>query len=133
MSEKQLAHDSTDITAYFAQCMAHFNKKDYRACIRSAKNMLSIDSVNADAHYYIGASLIGEIDAMAVPNKASSAMYRKFLAEQQQFYIKAEKELETFRSLAPQAKLQWAPLLYKVYLALNRGKKFAEIEQLMEQ
>lgn len=133
LSEKQLAHDSTDITAYFAQCMAHFNKKDYKACIRSAKNMLSTDSVNADAHYYIGASLIGEIDAMAVPNKASSAMYRKFLAEQQQFYIKAEKELETFRSLAPQAKLQWAPLLYKVYLALNRGKKFAEIEQLMEQ
>ena len=25
----------------------------------------------------------------------------------------------------------WAPLLYKVYLALNRGKKFAEIEAVV--
>lgn len=132
MAEKQIAYDSTDITAYFAKCMAHYNMKDYKACIQSAENMLSVDSANADAHYYIGASLLAEIDAMPIPNKASSSVYRKFLSEQQSLYKKAEVQLETYRSLAPQAKQQWAPLLYKVYLALNRGKKFAEIEQIME-
>ncbi len=133
LAEKQITYDSTDITAYFAKCMAHYNMKDYKACIQSAENMLSVDSVNADAHYYIGASLMAEIDAMPIPNKASSSVYRKFLSEQQSLYKKAEVQLEIYRSLAPQAKQQWAPLLYKVYLALNRGKKFAEIEQIMEQ
>ena len=67
-----------------------------------------------------------------MPDNLGTRAYRKALAEQQRLYLLAEPELETYRRMAPQAKQQWAPLLYKVYLALNRGKKFAEIEALMQ-
>ena len=32
----------------------------------------------------------------------------------------------------PKEQKRWAPLLYQVYLVLNRGKKFAEIDNLMQ-
>ena len=41
--------------------------------------------------------------------------------------------LEIYRSMRPQDKERWAPLLYNVYLALNDEKKFTEMETILNQ
>ena len=115
-----------------ARCVAFYNLELFDSCIVNAEHALACDSTFAEAHYYIGAAYINLIARISMPDNLGTRAYRKALAEQQRLYLLAEPELETYRRMAPQAKQQWAPLLYKVYLALNRGKKFAEIEALMQ-
>lgn len=133
IAQKQLLTDSTFVAAYMAQCVAYFYTEKYDSCIVSAKNALACDSTSAEAHYYIGAAYIKKVDNIEMPEQIASRAYQKAFAEQQRLYKLAEPELETYRSMMPQAKDLWAPLLYKTYLALNRGKKFAEIEAIMQQ
>lgn len=132
LSAQQLKMDSTYTAAYMAQCVAHYELQQYDSCIVSAQHTLACDSTYAEAHYYIGASYVNKVKLINLPDHITSRAYKKALAEQQELYKLAEPELETYQRMAPKAQKQWAPLLYKVYLALNRGKKFAEIEKLMQ-
>lgn len=132
LAQQQLSIDSTFTSAYMARCVAFYNLEQFDSCIVNAEHALACDSTFAEAHYYIGAAYINLIARISMPDNLGTRAYRKALAEQQRLYLLAEPELETYRRMAPQAKQQWAPLLYKVYLALNRGKKFAEIEALMQ-
>ena len=91
----------------------------------------NVDSTNVDDNYYIGASYVSKALQVVLPDNPSKESYRQARAQQKAYYIKAEPFLERYRALAPQSKNRWAPLLYKVYLALNKGKKFAEIEKLL--
>ena len=40
--------------------------------------------------------------------------------------------MERYRQLAPDQKQKWAPVLYTIYLNLNMGKEFDEIDRLMK-
>lgn len=132
LSEQQLKSDTACATAFLANTVANYELKRYDACIDDARHLLRCDTASADAHYYIGAAYVAKVDFVQLPEKIMSRAYRKALAEQQSYYAAAEPELETYRKMQPEAKPQWAPLLYKVYLALNRGAKFAEIEKQMK-
>jgi hypothetical protein len=48
-----------------------------------------------------------------------------------QAYQKALPYLETYRKLMPDEKNKWAPVLYRIYLNLNMGKQFDEIDKLL--
>lgn len=132
LSALQLQADTAYAAAYMAQCVAHYEMQQYDSCIVSAQRTLKCDSAYAEAHYYIGAAYINKVELISMPDHIGTRAYKKALAEQQELYKLAEPELETYQQMAPEAKKQWAPLLYKVYLALNRGKKFAEIEKIMQ-
>lgn len=133
LSTRQLKRDTTSCAPYMARCIAHFDLKDYDACIADAQSVLRCDTTKADAYYYVGASYVEKAEAVQLPEKVLSASYRKAQKERRALYLQAEKWLEDYRRVAPDAEKQWAPLLYKVYLALNRGKKFAEIEKLCKE
>ena len=40
--------------------------------------------------------------------------------------------METYRKLMPDEKDKWGPVLYRIYLNLNRGKQFDEIDRLLK-
>ena len=40
--------------------------------------------------------------------------------------------MERYRQLAPRQQDKWAPALYKIYLNLNMGKQFDEIDKLLK-
>ena len=40
--------------------------------------------------------------------------------------------MEAYRKLAPADKERWAPALYRIYLHLNMGKQFDEIDRLLK-
>ncbi len=40
--------------------------------------------------------------------------------------------MERYRVLAPKEKDKWAPVLYRIYLNLNLGKQFDEIDHLLK-
>lgn len=127
-----LQGDSASVSARLAQCMAYLNTAQLDACIQAGQELLAVDSANVEAHYYIGASYVGKAVEVQLPANALSKAYSKALKQQQAYYREAGTSLETYRTLAPNLQKRWAPLLYKVYLALNEGQKFAEIEKILQ-
>jgi hypothetical protein len=41
--------------------------------------------------------------------------------------------MERYRQMAPEQKAKWLPALYTIYLNLNMGKEFEEIDRLRGQ
>lgn len=132
LSENMLEKDSTNYAALLARCNASFHLSDYEQCISSAKQLSVTDSTNADAYYYKGASYAALSEQITMPDNINSAAYRKALQQRKSYALLAEPDLEKYRELMPKEQKRWAPLLYQVYLVLNRGKKFAEIDNLMQ-
>lgn len=132
IAQGQLQSKSLHNAAYLARCAAYYEIQDYDSCIVNAKNLIAVDSTNVEAHYYIGASYIQKAEQVVMPQNTSTRNYNKALAQRRALFAKAEPELEQFRRMAPQSQNLWAPLLYRVYLELNRGDKFAEIEKLLK-
>lgn len=127
----QLSKDSTSVPALLAHCLAYLNLNDLDNCISAGLRLLQVDSANVNANYYIGAAFVSKALQVSLPDNPQKESYRRARAQQKEFYVKAEPYLERYRKLSPQSKNRWAPLLYKVYLALNKGTKFAEIEKLL--
>ena len=46
-------------------------------------------------------------------------------------YEKALPYMEKYRKLAPKEQKKWAMPLYRIYLNLNMGKEFEEIDRLL--
>lgn len=132
IAQTQLERDSADVSALAGRCMAQLNLVRLDDCITTGQLLLQADSTNTEAHYYIGAAYVGKAAQVELPLGVSTNKYRKALQQQQSLYRQAETYLEAYRKLAPQAQKRWAPLLYKVYLALNEGDKFAEIEKMLQ-
>ena len=49
----------------------------------------------------------------------------------QELYKKARPCMEMVRRLQPEKSDLWAPLLYRIYLNLNLGEEFNEIDRLL--
>ncbi len=131
LAARQLQVDSLSAMAHYARCVACYELQRYDSCAASAADVMRLDSANAQAYYYSGASHVAQAEAFVMPSKPASRAYKEAFEKRQQIYRLAETDLETYRTRCPEEQKLWAPLLYKVYLALNRGKKFAEIEALV--
>lgn len=129
LAHQQLRRDSTHCIAHAAHCIALFHEMKLDSCIEAAKLWQRHDTVSVEPLYYIGASYVGRALLIQLPDNVSSKAYKLMKAQQKAFMAKAEPVLEEYRKLAPADRKRWAPLLYKVYYVLNRGKKFEEIER----
>ena len=69
----------------------------------------------------------------AYVNMASALDARKEKKQQKAYYQKACQYMEHYRQLMPAEKNKWAPVLYRIYLNLNMGKQFDEIDRLLKQ
>ncbi len=133
ISQKQLTVDSLSKPALLALCNATLHLQQYKDCISAGNRLAQADSTIIDTHYYIGASYAALANKVSLPDNINSAAYRKALQSRKAYAKAAEPELEAYRAAAPDQQKRWAPLLYQVYLTLNRGKKFAEIDSIMQQ
>jgi hypothetical protein len=84
--------------------------------------------------------LIHQNDSMAEPyfnagtafvNMAESTKAAKDKKLQRTYYQKARTYMEYYRLLMPDEKKKWAPVLYRIYLNLNLGRQFDEIDKLL--
>ncbi len=49
------------------------------------------------------------------------------------YYQKARTFMEYYRRLMPEEKQKWGPALYRIYLQLNLGKQFDEVDRLLRE
>lgn len=119
VTDSLVRNDGDRAMYWFAMSMFALNRKEYEKCIHMSEECLKREPDNVDALYNKGISLLN----MALNEKPSS--HRTSL------YRKALEPMERVRELSPEDVDRWGNPLYRIYLNLNMGKKFEEIDSLL--
>ena len=133
-AEKMLRYDPKNHLFWLAKAMTCMHMEDYPACIANCNVVLTLDSMDVRANFFKGLAYCNMAHDAAVAMEEEdlrSARYRSYKMDVQEYYTEAVKPLERVRRQMPDRPSQWAPPLYQVYLNLNRGKEFDEMEQIV--
>ena len=105
---------------WFAMSMFALAQGDFEKCVAMSDECLKREPDNVDALYNKGISLLN----MTLEEKSQSR--RRVL------FRNALEPMERVRELSPDDLQRWGNPLYRIYLNLNMGKKFEEIDKLLE-
>lgn len=106
---------------WFAMSMFALAQGDYENCITLSEECLRREPDNIDALYNKGISLL------------NLALVEKDSARRRVYCRRALEPMERVRELSPDDLERWGNPLYRIYLNLNMGKKFEEIDELLEE
>jgi len=109
--------------ALYAKSNALLSLERYGESIQVSDSLIAVNDTMASAYYNAG---------MAYMNKALKLEPRRDKKLLKQTYQKAQRYMERYRQLAPDQKQQWGPALYRIYLNLNLGRQFDEIDRLLK-
>lgn len=118
-------NDSSELFL-FAKSNLLLNQGDYDECIAICDTLITRNDSLADAYYNAGVAYVNK--AFLLEKGKVDIKQRR---EIRQLYQKALPYMERYRALAPQEKDKWAAALYNIYLKLNMGKQFEEIDQML--
>ena len=128
LCDRALAQDSTSLVFRFSKTSVLLNMHQYDACIGLCDELIaSCDSLygaylNAGLAYYNqGVELDKALNQSADQRKQVRA-----------YYSKALPYLTKYRKSNPDAIKLWGLPLYTIYLNLNMGKEFDEMEKLLK-
>lgn len=100
----------------------------YDECIALGDSLIHNNDKLAEAYLNVGSSYFNK----ALQREKKGRENRQKRSEVNKLYELALPYLEKYRSLRSRAQHKWAPMLYSVYLNLNKGEEFEEIERLMQ-
>ena len=86
-----------------------------------------------ETYFNIGACYCNLAKDVDIPGNINSTTYRQAKDKLKKYYQNAQTYLEKYRLIMPEEKEKWAPLLYRVYLNLNLGKQFEEVDQILQE
>ncbi len=120
---------------WYGKSQMYLGKTDYDSTIVCANNAIALDSTFADAYYNKGVAYLNKAitfsKSMDTDVKSSKGKQdRTTLAGLYQY---AREPMEMVRALDPEEKEKWARSLYVIYLNLNLGNEFAEIERVLDE
>lgn len=110
-----------------AKSMALLNTERYDECIAVSQQMILGNDTLPEPYLHIATCYLNralEVEQLGEP--------RKYRQQLHQLYSEARPYLEKYRKLMPADRQRWAPGLYRIYLNLNMGKQFEEIDLLMK-
>jgi len=108
----------------FAKSTMLFRLGRYAESIKVSDHIIAINPQLAEAHFNAGTGYL---------NLALKLDERKDKKKLRQLYQKARPYMEHYRQLMPAEKDKWGPPLYRIYLNLNMGKQFDEIDRILKQ
>lgn len=124
--EKALDVDSTNVMFLYAKSTILLNTGRYDECIALCKRLIDMDDKFAEAYYHIGLAYFNQAIELDKVHQTSREKRRRIMS----LYKESLPYMENYRRLAPNQKEQWLSLLYTIYLNLNMGKEFDEIEKI---
>ena len=131
VASRMLLTDSLNTLYLLAKNVALMKLGRYDEAVDVARFIIAADSTQSEAYLYLGSALCHQAESVVMPENINSAGYSRAVSFRRSFFAAARQPLETYRRLVPTAVDQWAPLLYKVYFALNEGERFAEIDRIL--
>lgn len=104
----------------------------YHDAIEAGEQVLEVDTLNADLHYYVGLSYCVMADSIKLPTSINSKSYRTKSKEKKDYYLKALPHLEQYRNKYPDDVDKWGKMLHDVYWGLNMGKQYDDILKILK-
>ena len=98
-------------------------------CIEVSKKVIEVNQKLGDPYYNAGICYFN----LAVEQDKNSHNSRKVKEQVEANYKKALPYLVKYREMEPKKQGKWAFPLYTIYLNLNMGKEFDEIDKVMKQ
>ena len=136
--ERQLADKVISSTGgkaihFYAKSKSYLSEENYDACIACADSAIARQDDFVDAYYNKG---ISYLNMAVISNEMSckdvkNPQYAIDKQKTQELYRKARPSMEMVRRLQPESQDRWAPALYRIYLNLNLGDEFVEIDRLL--
>ena len=126
--DNALASDSTNTLFLFAKSSALLNSGDYQKCIEVTQKLLERADSMPEAYCNMGLAYYNQAVALDRTMQRS----RKKRKSVNELYAKSKPYMEEFRKLAPAQQSKWVPALYTIYLNLNMGKEFEEIDAIRQ-
>lgn len=135
ITDKVLKAEPQNIDALVIRQTILLNLAQYDDCISLGKEILAneselFDEENqeqlAEVNYNVALAFYNQ--TLDIQQKVTDTRMRN--QQLTPLYENCRPYMERYRALAPDAKDRWKPVLYNIYLLLNLGKEFAEIEAL---
>ena len=120
---RALEVNDSSLLYLYAKSTVFFNMGRYDESIALSDTLIARNDSMPDPYYNAGTAYL---------NKALKLHPLREKKQLRQTYQKARPYMERYRQLAPDQKLKWGPALYRIYLNLNMGKQFDEIDQLIK-
>ncbi len=119
---------------WYAKSLLSLGKEDFKNCIQYSDSCILRDPNYADAYFNKGLSfcnlaLIAQQDACNDLKDPKCIEDRRVIRG---LYQSARPAMEKVRQLQPDNSARWAPALYRIYLNLNMGKEFDEIDAVLK-
>lgn len=108
------------------------NMGEYDDCIALGDSLIHRNDKLSEAYMNVGASYFNkalQLDRRHIGRDYTLSQKR---ADVNAYYQKALPYIETYRSQRPRRQDRWAEMLYTIYLNLNMGDKFEEIDSLLK-
>lgn len=133
LADSLISIDSQKPLYWFSKSKIELSENNYDKCIEYSDSTILRDSSYIDAYYNKGISYMNQ--ALIRQDGASTNMSDpKFLEDKkaiESLYRKAQPCMEMVRKLEPENIERWGRHLYRIYMYLNRGKEFEEIDKLL--
>ena len=110
-----------------AQSVAQLNAGYYDDCLQTSEQLIAVNDTMPEAYFNVATVHLNR--ALMLENENEPRKNRLKLIK---LYQDARPYMEAYRKLAPDDKKRWAPALYRIYLNLNMGKQFDEIDRVLK-
>ena len=108
----------------FAKATVLFDLGHFDESIKVSEKLIERNDTMPEPYYNIGSCYM---------NKALALSPLREKKQQRRLYQQARQYMERYRQLTPDEKQKWGPALYRIYLNLNMGRQFDEIDRLLNQ
>ena len=125
--DEALQTDSVNTLFRYAKSSLLLTMGRYKQSLAISKALIAENDTLADAYLNAGLALFDQAVELDKKTQSGSKKYNQIL----ELYKKAMPYLEKYRAMAPDQKDKWALPLYTIYLNLNMGKQFDEIDKLI--
>ena len=125
LSEEALAHNGQSQLFLFGKSTVLLNMGRNEECLAISDSLIKMNPDFNEPYFNAGTALLNQV----LPLERNRRANRKKITA---LYTKARPYMERYRQLAPRQQDKWAPALYKIYLNLNMGKQFDEIDKLLK-
>lgn len=124
VADSALAVNDSSELFLFAKSSALLRLERYSECIEWSARLIAINDSLPEPYFNAGTAYL---------NMASGMDARKDKRLVKAAYQNARFYFERYRQMMPDQKQKWAPALYRIYLNLNLGRQFDEIDRLLNE
>lgn len=128
LCDTALSTDSTNAVALFAKSTTLLRMNKFDDCITICKNLIAKNDKLCGPYLNIGLAYYNQ--AVNLENNGKPS--RKSRNAVSSLYRKALPYMQQYRALVPTDSSKWAVPLYTIYLNLNMGKEFEEMDAIIQ-